>query len=312
MTRLIHSPNGSPLSRFAFGAMQFGDGADAFASQEMFEACLAAGVTHFDTAHAYTEGRSEEILGRLAAPHRDRLVIATKAGYTGGAGAANLRAQFDISRKRLGMDHVDILYLHRFDPDTPLAETMDAFAALKSDGLISHVGLSNFAAWQVMKAISLAAERGITIDILQPMYSLVKRQVEVEILPMAADQDLRVASYSPLGGGLLTGKYAAGQSEGRLAHDPRYAARYGVDWMHAAAVRLSEIASEIGTHPATLAAAWAAHHPATPMPILSARSTAQLAPSLAATDLAMDAALYTRLTALTPTPAPATDRLEEA
>lgn len=312
MTRLIHSPDGTPISRFAFGAMQFGDGADAFASQEMFEACLASGVTHFDTAHAYTEGRSEEILGRLAAPHRDRLVIATKAGYTGGAGEANLRAQFDISRKRLGMDHVDILYLHRFDPDTPLAETMDAFAALKAEGLISHVGLSNFAAWQVMKAIALAAERGFTIDILQPMYSLVKRQVEVEILPMAADQGLHVASYSPLGGGLLTGKYATQKSEGRLAHDPRYAARYGVDWMHGAAVQLSEIASEIGTHPATLAAAWAAHHQTAPMPILSARSTAQLAPSLAATDFKMDAALYARLAALTPTPPPATDRLEEA
>ena len=312
MTRLIHSPDGTPTSRFAFGAMQFGDGADAFASQEMFDACLAAGVTHFDTAHAYTDGHSEEILGRLAAPHRDRLVIATKAGYTGGAGAANLRAQFDISRKRLGMDHVDILYLHRFDPDTDLAETMDAFAALKAEGLISHVGLSNFAAWQVMKAIALAAERGFTIDILQPMYSLVKRQVEVEILPMAADQGLAIASYSPLGGGLLTGKYAAGKSEGRLAHDARYAARYGVDWMHEAARQLSEIASEIGTHPATLAAAWVAHHPVAPMPILSARSTAQLAPSLAATAFAMDDALYARLCALTPTPPPATDRLEEA
>jgi len=311
MTRPIHSPDGTPTSRFAFGAMQFGNGADAFASQEMFEACLAAGVTHFDTAHAYTNGRSEEILGRLVAPHRDRLVIATKAGNTGGAGEANILAQFDISRKRLAMDHVDILYLHRFDPDTDLAETMDAFAALKADGLISYVGLSNFAAWQVMKAIALAAQRGFTIDILQPMYNLVKRQVEVEILPMAADQGLSVASYSPLGGGLLTGKYASGNSEGRLTHDAAYAARYGVDWMHEAAVQLSEIASETGTHPATLAAAWVAHLPTAPMPILSARSTAQLAPSLAATEFAMDDALYARLTALSPTPPPATDRLEE-
>ncbi len=312
MTRMIQSPDGTPTSRFAFGAMQFGDGADFAAAEAMVEACLAAGVTHFDTAHTYTEGRSEEILGRLVAPHRDRLVIATKAGYTGGAGAANLRAQFDMSRKRLGMDHVDILYLHRFDPDTDLAETMDCFAALKSEGLISYVGLSNFAAWQVMKAIALAEARGITVDILQPMYNLVKRQAEVEILPMAADQDLAIAAYSPLGGGLLTGKYTAAKAEGRLAHDTRYAARYGQDWMHEAAAQLSGIASDLGTHPATLAVAWAARHPVAPMPLLSARSAEQLAPSLAATRFEMDDALYARLTALTPTPPPATDRLEEA
>ena len=312
MTDRIHSPDTTPASRFAFGAMQFGAGADTLAAEAMFDACLAAGVTHFDTAHAYTEGRSEEMLGRLIAPHRARLVIATKAGYTGGAGAANLRTQFDISRKRLGLDHVDILYLHRFDPDTDLAETMDAFAAFKSEGLISYVGLSNFSAWQVMKAIALANERGINVDILQPMYNLVKRQAEVEILPMAMDQNLAVAAYSPLGGGLLTGKYAAPDAQGRLAQDTRYAARYGLDWMHDAATQLSEIAQEIETHPATLAAAWVARHPSAPMPILSARNAEQLAPSLAATSFKMDDALYARLTALSPTPPPATDRLEEA
>ncbi len=278
----------------------------------MFDACLEAGVTHFDTAHVYTDGASEEMLGKLAAPHRDRLVIATKAGYTGGAGAQNLQHQFDLSRKRLAIDHVDILYLHRFDPDTDLAETMDCFAKLKSDGLISYVGLSNFAAWQVMKAVALAETRAISIDVLQPMYSLVKRQVEVEILPMAQDQGILVAPYSPLGGGLLTGKYTSQAGSGRLTTDHRYAARYGQDWMHETAQGLSDLAMEMGISAATLAVAWAARHPARPTPILSARNAEQLAPSLSATGFEMDDALYARISALSPTPPPATDRIEEA
>jgi len=311
MTNTLTSPDGTPASRFAFGTMQFGGLADETESRAMFEASLDAGITHFDTAHLYNDGASEALLGRFLPRHRERLIIATKAGYTGGAGRDNLLAQFDISRKRLGLDHVDILYLHRFDAATDLNETLETFALLKSRGQIGHVGLSNFAAWQVMKAACIAATFDLRISILQPMYNLVKRQAEVEILPMCAAEDIAVALYSPLAGGLLTGKYASGGS-GRLTDNDRYAARYGLDWMHNAARDLAAIAGELGLHPATLAAAWAARHPAGPMPILSARSAKQLAPSLAATGFDMDDALYARLCALSPTPAPATDRLEEA
>ncbi len=311
MTQTLTSPGGTPASRFAFGTMQFGDAADDTASRAMFDACLAAGITHFDTAHVYTGGRAETLLGQFAAPMRDDLVIATKAGYSGGAGRDNLIRQFDISRKRLGMDHVDILYLHRFDPDTDLRETLETFATLRRDGKITYMGLSNFAAWQVMKAACIAQQFDLPVSILQPMYNLVKRQAEVEILPMCQSEGIAVAPYSPLAGGLLTGKYAKGGA-GRLTENDRYAARYGQDWMHEAARGLSRIADEIGTHPATLAAAWAAQHPAHPMPILSARSVEQLQPSLDATRFEMDADLHARLSALSPAPPPATDRLEEA
>jgi aryl-alcohol dehydrogenase-like predicted oxidoreductase len=310
MSTQITSPDGTPASRFAFGTMQFGGAADEAASRAMYQACLEAGITHFDTAHLYTDGAAETLLGRFAAPHRDRLVIATKAGYSGGAGRETILSQFDTSRQRLGMDHVDILYLHRFDPETPLQETLETFADLKSRGLIGHVGLSNFAAWQVMKAACIAAKLDLTISILQPMYSLVKRQAEVEILPMAAAEGMVVAGYSPLAGGLLTGKYARGET-GRLTGNERYAIRYGQDWMREAAIALTEIAEELGTDPATLAVAWAARHPAAPVPLISGRSAEQIAPSLAALDYPMDDALYARLAALTPAPPPATDRTEE-
>ena len=310
MSTHITSPDGTPASKLAFGTMQFGGRADKAASAAMFHACIEAGITHFDTAHLYNDGASETLLGQLAAPMRDRLVIATKAGYSGGAGTDNMLAQFDLSRKRLNMDMVDILYLHRFDPDTDISETLAAFAMLHQRGQIRYVGLSNFAAWQVMKAQCEAQDFDLKIDILQPMYNLVKRQAEVEILPMCADQGIAIAPYSPLGGGLLSGKYGAGGS-GRLTEDDRYAARYSLDYMHNAAQGLSDLAQELGTHPATLAVAWAAAHPSAPTPIISGRAPEQIAPSLAALNYPMPKDLYDRISALSPAPPPATDRLEE-
>jgi len=308
MTQLT-SPNGTPAGRFAFGTMQFGGKADETASRAMFDACRAAGITHFDTAYLYTDGASETLLGSMIGPDRDSLLIATKVGYLGGAGTANMTAQFDTSLKRLGLDMVDLLYLHNFDPATPLEQTMEAFARLKEAGKIRYVGLSNFAAWQVMKAIRVADTFGLAIDVLQPMYNLAKRQAEVEILPMCADQGVAVASYSPLGGGLLTGKYDAGEG-GRLKDDARYASRYREPFMHEAASGLAALARDVGVSPATLAVAWVAAHPAHPMPIVSARNTEQLAPSIAALDFEMSEDLYTRIAALSPTPPPATDRTE--
>ncbi|MDP5347644.1 MAG: aldo/keto reductase, partial [Paracoccaceae bacterium] len=266
MTHALISRDGTPASRLAFGTMQFGGRADAAQSRAMFEASLAAGITHFDTAHAYTGGASEEITGKLIAPHRDRLILATKAGYAGGSGRENILKTFDISRQRLQMDEVDILYLHRFDDTTPLRETFETLAELKQKGQIRYVGVSNFAAWQVMKALWVASEFDLGIDILQPMYSIVKRQAEVELFPACVDQGIAIAPYSPLGGGLLTGKYAAGGS-GRLVEDKAYASRYAPEWMHKAAVGLQDIAAEVGVHAATLAVAWAARHPAGPTPI---------------------------------------------
>lgn len=310
MKHTLVSANGTPVSRFTFGAMQFGGRADAGSSRAMFDASRAAGISHFDTANAYTEGASETLLGQMIGPERETLLIATKAGHIGGATAENIETQFDISRKRLKQDMVDLLYLHRFDPDTDLAETLECFARLKQSGKIRYVGLSNFSAWQVMKAVSIAAELGLTIDAFQPMYNLVKRQAEVEILPMCADQGISVFSYSPLGGGLLTGKYVSGES-GRLAEDNSYAIRYGASGMSETAAGLARLGREIGVDPATLAVAWVAASPFAPSPIISARNAAQLAPSLAALNFSMSDDLYARVTALGTSPPPATDRLEE-
>lgn len=310
MTQLT-TRNNAPVSRLIFGTMQFGGKADAAESRAMFDAARAAGITHFDTAVGYTDGASETLLGGFIKQDRDDIYLATKVGYTGGAGRANITAHFDTCRRQLDQDAVDLLYMHRFDGDTPLEETFSTLAKWQQTGAIRHIGVSNYAAWQVMKAQAVARSLGTQIDVIQPMYSLVKRQAEVEIFPMAVDQDIAIAPYSPLGGGLLTGKYTGGGS-GRLTDDPRYRARYGQDWMHQTAAALSTLAAELGTDPATLAVAWVMAHATRPAPIISARSVAQLQPSLAAADFTMTPELYDQIMALSPTPAPATDRLEEA
>jgi len=307
----IFTRDGTALSSLTFGTMQFGGKADAQESRAMYDAARAAGINHFDTAVGYTGGASETLLGPMVTAERDAIYLATKVAYIGGSGRENITRMFDQCRRQLQLDHVDLLYLHRFDDDTALEETFSTLAELQQSGLIRHIGVSNFAAWQVMKAQSVAKSLGTQIDVIQPMYNLVKRQAEVEMIPVAIDQNMRIVPYSPLGGGLLTGKYANGET-GRLTEDDRYAARYGQKWMHTAARSLAKFAAAEGVSPATLAVAWVAAHPSRPAPIISARSVEQLAPSLAAVDFDMSDTLYDHLTALTPTPPPATDRLEEA
>lgn len=303
--------DGNDASRLCFGCMQFGATADVIASRAMFDACRDAGINFFDTAHTYTGGESEELLGSFIKQDRDALIIATKTGYTGGSGRDNILAQFDESRIRLGLDTVDILYLHRWDPKTPLNQTFETLCELQQQGRIRYIGASNFAAWQVMKAQTVAEKLGTRIDVIQPMYSLIKRQAEVELFPMALSEDFAVAAYSPLGSGLLTGKYQAG-GEGRLSIDKRYAARYGQPWMAKTAQALSALAREWGIDPATLAVAWAAKHPAVSAPIISGRNAKQLESSLKALCVCLTTEQYAQLEVLALRPAPATDRLEEA
>lgn len=307
----IQSPNGTQATPWCFGTMQFGGRASAAESARMYAACRAAGINFFDTAHVYTDGMSETLLGKFAGKEREELIIATKCAFDAENSRNSILKSFDESRTRLGMDSVEILYLHRWSDVTPLEESLETLAQLRQQGKIRHIGVSNFSAWQVMKARCIAEKLATSIRILQPMYNLVKRQAEVEILPMAKSEGFAVAAYSPLGGGLLTGKYGAGKT-GRLVEDKGYAARYQPEWMHRAANALAKLASDYGLAPATLAVAWVAHNDAVTAPILSARNAEQLAPSLAAMTLPLPPELYQAISRLSPTPPPATDRLEEA
>ena len=309
MTQL-RTLNEAPLSSLCFGTMQFGGTADADISLAMYDACRMTDVNHFDTAHVYNGGASETLLGQFIKNERENIFVATKVAYTGGAGKENINATFAASQIRLQLDCVDLLYLHRFDDETPLEETFEALARLQQLRKICHIGVSNYAAWQVVKAQTVAAKMGTRINMIQPMYSLVKRQAEVELLPMAQAEGIGVATYSPLGAGLLTGKNTQ-SGNGRLATDRRYAARYGQPWMHKTAKEFATLAAQMQVDPATLGVAWAAYHPSVSCPIISARTVDQLRPSLAAAQLSLSAEQYACISALSPTPTPATDRLEE-
>jgi aryl-alcohol dehydrogenase-like predicted oxidoreductase len=312
---------GVRISELCFGTMSFGGDADEKMAKKLFSSCRDAGINHFDCADLYAGGRSEEILGRLIAGSRDELVITSKAYFPtadhalarGGTRVHLVRA-VEASLRRLGTDRIDLYYLHRFDDDTPLEETLRALEHLVASGKILYPAASNFAAWQVAKGLGIAERRGwAPFAALQPMYNLVKRQAEVELLPMAASEGLGVFPYSPLAAGLLTGKYGVGRrpETGRILSADWYEVRYGVPGYDETADGLTALAKELGHHPAALAIAWVASHPAVTAPILGARNLEQLAPLLASVDVELDSALYAKIGELSPTPAPATDRNEE-
>ncbi len=310
---------GVRVSSLCFGTMSFGDIADEQESARMFNRCLDAGINFFDCANGYGGGRSEEILGDLLVGHRDDLVITTKVGFGVGAGVnqqgtsrRHMRMQVETSLKRLKTDRIDVYFIHRFDSATPIDETLRALDDLVRDGKILYPGVSNWASWQIATALGMSKYEGLArFECLQPMYNLVKRQAEVEILPMAQAEHLGVIPYSPLGGGLLTGKYAGGQGQGRIIDNAMYKVRYGEALYHEIAARFADYAREKGYAPAALAVAWVMAHPAVTAPIIGARNVAQLDESLAALDVPMTPEWRDEIAALSYEPPPATDRLEE-
>jgi aryl-alcohol dehydrogenase-like predicted oxidoreductase len=311
---------GVQVSRLCMGTMTFGAEADAATSAALYARCRDAGINFFDCANVYAGGESERLLGALVAGHRQEVVITSKVCFATskdrnarGLSRYHIMNAAEASLKRLSTDRIDVYFVHHWDDQTPLEETLRALDDLVGQGKILYPAVSNFAAWQIAKALGVSARQSWSgFKVVQPMYSLVKRQAEVEILPLAQSENLGVISYSPLGGGLLTGKYASQTGAGRIVDNKMYSVRYGQEWMHGAAARFAELARARGAHPATLAVAWVAAHPAVTAPIIGARNLEQLEPALAAIDQPMPPELYAELCALTPTPPPATDRTEEA
>ena len=304
---------GAPVSALCFGTMSFGGDADEATSGAIYARCRDAGIDFFDCADGYAGGKSEEILGRLIKGHRDEVFITSKCamGRWQTNSRRDIRRSCEASLKRMGVDRIDLFFIHRWKGDTPEEEVMRALEDLRREGKIAHAGVSNYPAWRIAKSNGIAAAEGWAgFEVIQPMYNLIKRQVEVEILPMAAEEDLAVISYGPGAGGLLTGKYAKG-AEGRFSVNTEYQKRYDDPWFHDTAVAYSEFAKARGVHPMTLAIAWVMRNPAITCPIIGARSVEQLEASLAAANFEMDDALFAEMTAMSRTPPPDTDRLEE-
>ena len=312
---------GVRVSKLCFGTMSFGDTADEAGSRALYERARDAGIDFFDCANAYSAGRAEEILGRLMRSERDRLVITSKVGFPVGDGVndrglsrRHILSSVEASLRRLQTDRIDILFVHTFDPATPVEETLRVLTDLVRSGKVLYLGVSNWSAWQIALSLGISACEGLSaFSCIQPMYNLVKRQAEVEILPLALSEGLAVTPYSPLGGGLLTGKYGTDRrpDAGRLVENTMYGTRYGESTYYEIADRFTAFARERGIDPVTLAVAWVAAHPAVTAPILGARNVDQLNASLAAADLPMPPELVAEVEALSVAPPPATDRLEE-
>jgi aryl-alcohol dehydrogenase-like predicted oxidoreductase len=312
---------GVQVSSLCFGTMSFGGDADEATSAAMYRRCRDAGINFFDCANTYAGGRSEQILGKLIAPDRDEIVLTSKVFFpvgtdinARGLSRRHMMLAVEASLKRLNTDRIDVYFLHGFDANTPIEESLRALDDLTAQGKILYPGVSNWAAWQIAKGLGIAVAQGwARFQCMQPMYNLVKRQAEVELLPLALSEQVGVIIYSPNAGGLLTGKYSTTQRPdgGRLKENPLYTARYGDPINFEIAERFTAYAAGHGVEPAALSVAWVMSHPAITAPIIGARNLRQLEGTLGALDIKMTPEWRAEISALSPEPPPATDRNEE-
>ena len=307
------------VSELCFGTMTFGSEADEAESSLMFKRCRDIGINFFDCANNYSDGRAESILGKLIQPCRDEVVITSKVSQRVGSDVnalgssrRHIMLRIEQSLKRLQTDRIDLYFIHHFDPLTPMEETLRALDDLVHQGKVLYLGVSNWAAWQIAKALGISEKNHLArFECIEPMYNLLKRQAEVEILPLARSEKLGVIPYSPQAAGLLSGKYLDTSAKGRIVEKQQYAKRYSHPRYYEIAEHFAHYAQKLGVKPSTLALKWVMANPDITAPIIGARNLVQLEDSLGAIDLQLDPEVLAYVTSLSDTPANATDRLEE-
>lgn len=312
---------GLQVSSLCLGTMTFGNETDEETSGAIFRMCRDRGINFIDTADVYSKGRTEEIVGRLLRDCRDEWIVCSKFQGRMGAGPndrgcsrRHLSRAIDASLLRLNTDRIEFYFIHNFDRLTPLEETLGALDDLVRQGKILHPAISNSAAWQIIKGLGISERRHLArFECIQPMYNLVKRQAEVEILPMADSEGLGVISYSPVAAGLLTGKYHGPieAAEGRIKDNRFYSARYSDEEGQMTANRFVELCRARSWNPATVAVAWVQSHPTITAPIIGGRDARQIEGALAALDFSMSEELRREISLLSKEPPLATDRKDE-
>jgi 1-deoxyxylulose-5-phosphate synthase len=311
---------GLTVSRLCMGTMTFGLQTEEDVARSILDTAAEAGVTFIDTADVYplgggegTAGRTEQIVGRWLSGRRHQFVVATKAvgrmgpaAWDEGASRKHLLDAIDASLQRLGTDYVDLYQLHRDDVDTPLDETLEALDTIVRSGRARYIGVSNFLAYRLAKALGRSDVRHLSRFVsVQPRYSLLFREIERELLPLAQEEGLGVLPYNPLAGGLLTGKHslAGGPASGTrftLGNAAQmYQERYWHEREFATVTRLSDAVAQSGLTLTTAAVAWVLANPVVTSAILGASRPAQLEQTLAAADTVLDAALKAQMDELT-------------
>lgn len=300
--------SGLQVSALSLGTMTFGGlgpfaktgATDVEGARRQIDLCIDAGINLFDTADIYSAGLSEEILGQALAGKRDKLLVASKARFRMGPGpndAGSSRQHLieacEASLRRLGTDVIDLYQLHEWDGLTPLEETFQALDDLVRAGKVRYVGISNFSAWHLMKAIGVAERERLVRPVSQQIYySLQAREAEYELVPATLDQGLGVLVWSPLAGGLLSGKYrrGAGAPEGtRRFADWREPPVYDEGRLYDAVEALAKVADAHGVSSAQVALAWLLTRPGVSSVIVGARTEAQLVDNLKAAELTLTA-----------------------
>ncbi len=306
---------GLQVSRLCLGTMTFGLQCDEKTSFAILDAAAGCGITFLDTADAYplgdqleNMGRTEEILGKWLKGRREQFVVATKcsgkvgaAPWQQGTSRKHVMRAIDDSLRRLGTDYVDLYQVHHFDATTPVDETVAAFDAVVKAGKARYVGVSNYHAYRVARALGRAEALRLTrLVSVQPRYNLLFRQIERELLPFCQEEGLAVIPYNPLAGGLLTGKHKRGAPPagtrftlGSAAKN--YTERYWREREFDTVDAFVELAKEAGHEPTTLAVAWVLANPAVTSPLIGASKPEQVQASVAAADLKLDAALKAKL-----------------
>src|SRR5919201_2371041 len=296
--------SGLRVSCLTLGTMTFGGRGqfrdvgqtDLDGARGQIEMALEAGVNLIDTADVYSGGAAEEIVVRALEGRRDQVLLATKARFPMGSGPNDaglsrhhLIEACEASLRRLRTDHIDLYQVHEWDGQTPLEETLAALDHLQQSGKVRYVGCSNFSGWQVMKALSVARANGLPAFVSQQVYlSLQERSAEYEIVPSALDQGLGLLIWSPLAGGLLSGKYRRGESppEGsRHASEWDEPPVYDEDKLYDTVDAVVEIADAHDVSPARVALAWLLGRPGIASVLIGARTDEQLADNLAAAEL---------------------------
>lgn len=294
MDQIVLSKTGLKVSRLCFGTMTFGGQTDEPTSVQMVERCLDAGINFFDTANAYTGGTSETMLGRALKGRRQRVVLASKVSNKvgddpdqKGLSRAAIRRAIDDSLKRLDTDYLDLYYMHLPDYATPIEESLDAMNELVKEGKIRHVAQSNYAAWQIVEMLWICADKKYEpVVVSQPMYNLLARGIEQELLPMSKTFSIANVVYNPLAGGLLTGKHNAAEPirGSRFDKNKMYLDRYWHEDDFNAVEAVRAISIKSGRSMVSLALCWLVHHTPIECVILGASKLDQLDQNLAAAE----------------------------
>ncbi|MCM3784987.1 aldo/keto reductase [Neobacillus mesonae] len=298
--------SGMQVSLLGLGTNSFGKRADEAASARILHHAIDSGINFIDTANIYAGTESERIIGQALKGKRDQVVLATKAGLIArsdspngrGSSRYHLQQELENSLKRLQTDYVDLYQIHTFDPNTPLEETLRTLDDMVSAGKVRYIGASNYAAWELMKALGISELKGFERFVSnQVSYSLADRTPEPELVPMCLDQGVGIIPYFPLAGGILTGKYTGKSSVpagSRAETDPNFQ-RFLEEHNITLGQKVSELAAETGHSPSALSIAWLMNRPAVSTVIVGATRTEQLDDNLKSLEINMDAELEGKL-----------------